>query len=506
MYNKVKRRFTSKEDFFLLTILFSIPLYFVLDANNQFPGLIPTHGSLQILGYAVMGAFLSFFLLILFVSIQKAVVLLSVYLLWYLYFKTIQVKVSSIQIFSAIKNLGYYLALSIIIIALITIVVCYLKKKTAYKLSKYLNLLFAILLLTEIGRVCFRLIREKPQYQVTNGVQFKLETPKTKADIYLIVMDGYAGIQSLQSNFGYNNYEFVSKLRKDSFFVADAPNSNYNSTLFSLSSMFNMNYSNSFVEKDLKGISAFGKAAKEIQSNSLVPFLISNGYEIKNYSGFRIKDIPSDVFNFMAIENRLALEKTFGNVMRNQLFTRLPSNSLQNFLGTYFAQVDQYNQRVYAQCLKDFSQKNKNTPEFVYAHLFMPHDPLLNRKDGTLRNYAEAFYDGRNGKFAKSYVEYLQFANNRVSHLLDLIMKRKGEKIVLLVSDHGERFIQGKMKGSPYNNFFAVYNSKKNYTGFNDTFPLINTFRVVLNTYFHQQLPMLDNKKLNVHTGREESF
>ena len=75
-----------------------------------------------------------------------------------------------------------------------------------------------------------------------------------------------------------------------------------------------------------------------------------------------------------------------------------------------------------------------------------------------------------------------------------------------VVSDHGERFTTGATKGSAYDNFFAVYDSQKKYYGFSDTFPLINTFRVVLNTYFNQELPMLENKKLNVYTGESELF
>lgn len=506
MWSKVINAFKLKEDLPLLLITFTIPCYFIVDANNQFLGLIPLAGSLQILVYLIVGALSIFLLLCYFINPNKATILLSTYLTWYLYFKTIQVKLVSIHILSIFSNLSYFLGCTIVLLMLITVIVFFLRESRVKKMSKYLNLLFIIFLITEVGKMWLQLIYENPRHYNTNQLEFKAITSQIRPDIYLLVMDEYAGFQSSETNFNYNNQEFVNKLRADNFFVANSPNSNYNSTLFSLASMFNLNYSNSFIEKNLKDISAFGQAAKEIQYNILVPFLISRGYIIKNYSGFRIESIPSGAFYFMAIENRLALEKTFGNVLKNELFSRLPSNSLQRFLGTQIAQVDEYNQAVYRKCKKEFSKDSNMNPKFVYAHFFMPHEPLLYSKDGKVRKYSDVFLDKRMGTYKKSYAEYLQYTNSQISTLINLILNKKGDKIVLLVSDHGERFTKGTTKGSEYNNFFAVYNSQKKYNSFSDTFPLINTFRVILNDYFNQELPMLENKKFNVYNGKKELF
>lgn len=506
MRKNIKRLFKSKGDLFLLSFIFCLPLYFVLDANNQFWGLIPVSGSVTILIYIILAMLLSFFLLYLaFGALEKTVVVLAVYLTWYLFFKTIQVKIVSIATFKFIGNLGYYLAVSFLLLFLVAVIVCRQQASVIRKAAKYVNVLFLLLLFVEVAKAFVHSVAGNFNQQAPS-LRLNPVGKVVKPDIYLLVMDEYAGIRSLQEKFGYNNSQFVNKLKAAGFFVAAAPNSNYNSTPFSLASMLNLNYSNSFVKDELKDISAFGKAAKEIQDNWLVSFLRSNGYHIKNYSGFRISGVSSSAFNFMAIENRLALEKTFGSVLKNEIFTRVSSNAFQQIAGTHIAKVDAYNRSVYDSVAQMIKLDKDTVPQFVYAHFYVPHEPFLNRKDGTIRKYADAFYDKRKGRYKDAYIDYLQFANNRMEQFVKQIMQKKGEKIILLVSDHGERFTEGEVKGSAFNNFFAVYNSQHNYSGFTDSFPLINTFRVVLNNCFNQQLPMLENRKLNVYTGAPEVF
>lgn len=507
MLSKIISNYKSKEGPFLSAVIFLIPVYFILDANNQFWELIPFSGSLKITCVATICATFFYLLLSVWLNRYKVAVLLTLLMLWYLFCKTIKVKLASFQLFSFVDNLGYYFIFSVVLLLLVIVAVFVAKDSLVKKAASYFNVLFTLLVIIEAGKVGVHLLQTKKQKTISENVQLKSVHVQSKPDIYLIVLDEYAGIRSAESNFNFNNQSFVNKLREQGFFVANTPNSNYNSTLFSLSSMLNMNYSASFLKQDLNDISVFGKAAKEIQFNRLTPFLTANGYAVKNYSGFRIQSVPSGAFYFMAIENRLALEKTLGNVLRNEVFTRLPSNSLQRLLGTHLAQVDAYNKSVYTKCLEEFNNLNEQeAPEFVYAHFFMPHEPFMNKEDGTERKYADAFFDKRKGTYKSAYVDYMKYANKQIGGLVDLLLKQRREKIILLVSDHGERFTNGEKKGTAYNNFFAVYDSKKKYGGFSDTFSLINTFRVVLNTHFNQTLPMLENKKLNVYTGKNELF
>lgn len=506
MRKNIKSLFTSKGDLFLLSILISLPLYFILDANNQFWGLIPLSGSVTILVYTILATLITFFLLYsVFGALEKTVVILTVYFIWYLFFKTIRVKLGSIITGTLVSNLGYYLAGSFLLLLVVTGFIWRQKTSVIRKATRYVNVLFLLLFFIEAAKAGAHWIAGNFNRKVV-PLSLKPVGKAPKPDIYLLVMDEYAGVRSLKEKFGYDNSQFVDMLKGRGFFVAAAPNSNYNSTLFSLSSMLNLNYSNSFIKKELKDISAFGKAAKEIQDNQLVPFLRSNGYHIKNYSGFRIHAVPSGAFYFMAIEKRLALEKTFGSVLKNEIITRISSNTLQQIAGTHIAKVDAYNRSVFERVEQMIKLDRDTAPQFVYAHFFLPHEPFLNRKDGTARKYADAFYDKRRGRYKDAYVEYLQFANTRIEQVIKQIMQKEGEKIILLISDHGERFTEEEEKGSAFNNFFAVYNSQLNYSGFTDSFPLINTFRVVLNNSFNQNLPMLENRKLNVYTGAPEVF
>ncbi len=508
MPKEIKILFSNRQNLFLLTFLVTLPLYFILDANNQFWGLIPVEGSVKIFSLTIFFSIVVYFLFFLFVNaLEKTIFVGASYLFWYLFFRTIQTKIAAINFLSFQINLGYFILTSICFLIVLTVVVFRQKSQVARNLANYVNLLFLVLCIVEVVKLGFnfsksQVVKDAPSVKLSPVVN------ASKPDIYLLVMDEYAGIRSLEDKLGFNNQEFVNKLRQMGFFVSSSPNSNYNSTLFSISSLLNLNYSNSFIEKDLKNIAAFGKAAKEIQNNILVPFLQANSYSIKNYSGFRMPGIKqADAFYFMAIENRLALEKTFGAVLKNEILTRVPSNFLQRVTGTHIAKVDAYNIAVY-DSLSCFLKRDAEaiSPYFVYAHFFGPHEPFLYLKNGTPRNYADVFYDKRKGRYAKGYVEYLQYMNIRMEKIIREILTKEGDKIILLISDHGERFTEGALKGSAYNNFFAVYNTHLNYKGFSDTFPLINTFRVLLNNNFNQNLPMLNNKKMNVYTAKSELF
>ena len=65
---------------------------------------------------------------------------------------------------------------------------------------------------------------------------------KNMPDIYYIILDDYAGIQSLKQNFNFDNTEFYDQLSKKGFFVSSNSFSNYPFTILSIPSSLNMQY------------------------------------------------------------------------------------------------------------------------------------------------------------------------------------------------------------------------------------------------------------------------
>lgn len=66
--------------------------------------------------------------------------------------------------------------------------------------------------------------------------------PTELPDIYLIIMDEYPGLSSMEANFGYDNSDFVTSLEELGFYVSGDTYGSYPRTAMVLTSVLNMQY------------------------------------------------------------------------------------------------------------------------------------------------------------------------------------------------------------------------------------------------------------------------
>ena len=95
----------------------------------------------------------------------------------------------------------------------------------------------------------------------------------------------------------------------------------------------------------------------------------------------------------------------------------------------------------------------------------------------------------------KAYIEYLVYFNKKLLELADYIKTNSTHPpIIIFMSDHGFRqFEAGEKIDNLYQfmNINAVFMPDGNYSGFYDGMSNVNQFRVILNSQFGQQLPIL---------------
>jgi hypothetical protein len=323
---------------------------------------------------------------------------------------------------------------------------------------------------------------------------------KEKADVFLIVMDEYTGFNQLKEYYNFRNDSFFNKLKANGFFVAQNPKSNYNSTLFSTLSLLNMTYLDTSSIGNIKSARSYAKLAKAIETNLIFDFFYRNGYNLINNSFFRIKHTPDKPFLFLPIEDRLIINKTFGNILKGDLLMNIPSNKIQFALGSFYAKADTYNQKAIRRIKRVSFDSSKSV--FMYTHLMVPHSPYLRNTKGELRRLSEAHKELKQKNYGTSYVNYLKYCNKVVGEIVDSILKFRPNSNIVLVSDHGNRFLNYQRKEyGDFANFVAVYSPNKNYQGFNDSICLVNVFRLLLNNQFNQQLNLLPNYQTNVTKG-----
>ena len=140
-------------------------------------------------------------------------------------------------------------------------------------------------------------------------------------------------------------------------------------------------------------------------------------------------------------------------------------------------------------------------PKFVYTHLMMPHYPYYFDSGGKplpLEKLA-----GLRKADPKDYAGYLQYTNQKLLDLVDHILQKSARPpVIVLLGDHG--FRHPDMKTDPrfdFMNLNAVFLPERRQAAFYDSITNVNQFRVLLNTLFHQQLPLLKDSTINVWPG-----
>ena len=128
----------------------------------------------------------------------------------------------------------------------------------------------------------------------------------------------------------------------------------------------------------------------------------------------------------------------------------------------------------------------------------MPHYPYYFKADGT-PNPLHLLAEGNQVR-QKEYLGYLQYCNGVFIKTIDSILKEsKTPPIIIFMSDHGFReFDRDIEKNAKYYfmNLNAIYLPDKNYGEFYDGISSVNQFRVLLNTSFGQNFPLLKDSTI----------
>jgi len=480
------------------SVFITLPLFFVLDSLNQFPGWIPSRSAIEVLLLSVAAILLVYKLVRFVFSADKSHIVLVWVAVIYLFFKTIKdwlVVKASWQWFFIYSM---YRTMCFVLKVLLVVWLRKLCSAAASKLSGYLNVVFLVVCLVEISQLLFGFTKERSTPFKTAEIKFASLADTTYPDVFVLQLDEYAGMHTLRTLFESSNQAFVDDLTARKFHVVKSPNSNYNGTALSVLSLLNMGYIEGLNRNEIASAVVYNKSVAAINKNFLVPFFRDNGYTISNHSFFEIENTESLDYLFLPTKKRLMLDKTFGSVLTNDLLCSINSNSFHFLINDFPAKIDRYNQEV----IKRSNQtiRTAKGPVFMFTHLMMPHAPYLRDSSGNLRNIGEAYRESNRGLNSASYLQYTNYSNTVVLEMIDLIKARKPNSVIVLLSDHGLRNVRNaNSKHYEFNNFIAIYSPQQTQAHVADNLCTVNVFRYILNSHFRQNLPMLENKMINVN-------
>ncbi|MGB3155430.1 MAG: hypothetical protein WBB06_12570, partial [Chitinophagaceae bacterium] len=178
-------------------------------------------------------------------------------------------------------------------LAFLLLLAIYIKKskRKFNNISTYLNLLFLLMILLDLGVLLVKIKKRKTPKLLEFPSEMIQCDSCAKPDIYLIIADEYAGKTELQDLFSFNNTNFENNLKTRGFYVVKGSTSNYNRTVYSMASLLNMNYLDN-LKSNILNNTDLDYCSDLINKNSVISFFKKMGYKIYNFSPFDLTGNP----------------------------------------------------------------------------------------------------------------------------------------------------------------------------------------------------------------------
>jgi len=384
------------------------------------------------------------------------------------------------------------------------------------------------------------LVVEWPQFTYTPPVLAGNPVASTdKPDIYYIVLDRYTSSDILSSQFNFDNSGFTNFLTANGFSVNPNAHQNYPYTTMSISSTLNANYQTDIVQKFASSseqtIDPYHEA---IRKSSVAVQLQKLGYTFDEvgswYEASNLSDVANTVYQPEGILTILGHSMTLNSFGRNQveqsLFWRIVSQGIH--IGSHtllgYSSIDEADSTLYkVQTLHDIAQQPVGG-KFVFAHILVPHDPYLFNADGSLNSNAES--DNIGEPIKQKYLGQVEYINGQMEQLVTQINKNTaGKAVIIIQSDEGpypivlndedfdsndveQELANGSMLdwsnpdlAMKYGILAAYHVPGASAAAMAQGDDSVNIFRLVLNTYFQDNLPYLPRCYYAYVNGRAQS-
>jgi hypothetical protein len=496
----VKTFFLRKPWFLLL-----LPFFFIVHGYNEYFGLLP-------MKFVFLNWVVSTGVVVILFSLSKLYLnnnrkallftfLLSALMFTFGFWHDILKEISWLR-FAA----KYTVVLPIIFIALL-LLIYYIKRINAVpeKTFMFLNVLMGSFFLYE-AVICltnFRNYRNEG-YLIDNRFaaykQFnpgKLLPDTAKPDIFFLIFDGMPSTNAMKKEWNFDNGTLDSFLLKQNFYIKHNSKSNYNLTVLSVSSTFNMNYLPAI---DLHGneIKMYFKASASILDNSLTKILQKQGYAISQFQpiSFQNKDWDRKLlFGDMLYKN------FYYKTLPGRIYRDLWWNTSKISLDVVQKMNDSRYDKIYrefeenlhytARLVKQNCTAKREKPIFLYAHFTIPHDPYMFDSTGKRKNSSE-IVKTKVTDHPAVFMEQVKFTNQMIKDLvLHIKTSNKKNTIIIIEGDHGFRNIYGDKGYMIFENLNCCYFPDGDYSAMYNTMSPVNTFRTVLNKYFYANIPLL---------------
>lgn len=260
-------------------------------------------------------------------------------------------------------------------------------------------------------------------------------------DVFWILLDAYAGEQTLADYFDVDNEPFYAALVARGFQISRASHSNYDRTLHSLSSILNMDYVPAYA----------GEYGPDHRSNRPLREAI---YNSKTLGEFAARDYFVSMFaassHLLPPDDPGWFDVTDSFMSTGQYSLAVIANTPLHALfkaDKLFMEVDA-DRKPWVPASIDWVFRNglamadNDRRDFVFMHVLCPHEPFYFNADCSV---AEERKERKWSDFAGDFADYrdayranLACVNEKVLTFLDDVRRRRGDlPLIVMQGDHG---------------------------------------------------------------------
>ena len=314
--------------------------------------------------------------------------------------------------------------------------------------------------------------------------------PGNKPDIYLLVFDRYASVQSLKNNFGFDNSAFTGFLRENGFYVADNAVCNYPKTILSMVSMLNMTTLDYIGKRDRNRNAHMGQLGYLVEYSRVQELMHRNGY---SYIHLGSSYPPLRKCRTARVNRNFGLYNYLDGFTINLLRTTMLQLAYDRF---FEGSQDENRERILQKFRLIRDAAGSDSPKFVLAHVISPHPPYVFNKDGGPANQSL--------NEREQYLHQLEFTNKKIQEAVKTILREsRREPVIVIASDEGPimkefgDFVKTTNPRARCGAFLAMRLpgvSPEDVPALKPDMSPVNIFRIISNVYFKTDYEYLPDK------------
>jgi hypothetical protein len=301
----------------------------------------------------------------------------------------------------------------------------YTKNKEVIRFIKTFFIFFALTM------IIYKINQNKSFFNLTNNYIALISSglENKEKPIILIITDGYVSPDGFYNYYKDSSiYEFSNKLENNGWVVNNNSKSEEINTVHSLSSLFNFNFN--IIDK--KDISSNFWEQKMIYS-TLYDSLKNKNVQFYNFG----------MFDIGATKRLTPIYYYYPTTAIGQFFDKSMINVKYIYNDSGLLEKQNKHNRYILDSMPNILMKIKGK-SFIYAHLFMPHDPYQYFNEFTTSSKTNP----------NKYFDYWKFTNSKLDLFLTKLTKENKYRIII-TGDHGYGNIGGSFKAE--DTFTAFY-------------------------------------------------